>query len=308
MIITSCPSQIHNGVWRHLKELEQFGTRHYDMKYLFNNLGEVGEDDLVIFGGGWNTYYERMNIAFKRKGVRTALLFCSPFGQAVLSSEMKHLRTAKNLITKGYLDYLFIGSKEVSEYFGKDNIVWLPQTMNYKNFLRERKRDVELFSNNSVGLFCSCSPHKNIPNQITALRGTGAILHTNSFRESNLYSWIAEQRHINFVNYDWMEEDKYYELLQSIPVHLQCSYSESFDYVVAETLLLERPVLVGPTISWINDPALKVSNVDNPNCIRSKLLDVRRSYEPGGRMLSKMAIKELRERNKITKVLLNKYE
>ena len=31
MIVTCCPSKIHNGVYRHLKELEQFGTFHYDV-------------------------------------------------------------------------------------------------------------------------------------------------------------------------------------------------------------------------------------------------------------------------------------
>jgi hypothetical protein len=269
MIITVCPSKVHNGVWRHLTELKQFGTIHYSVSDVIDPSGVK----LAIFGGCWNNDYARLNSQLKQAGAKTGLLFCSPFGQASLSNEVQYLNIAWELLRCGKIDYLFVGTEEMEKVFNDERVIYLPQTLDYKSFLEKYKRSDIIPLPNTVGLFCSKAYHKNIVNQLMAVKGMGYILHTNALDDEN--KKLALYHNIPYTNYDWMSEEDYYYLLQKTKIHMQCSCSEAFDYVVAETMLLGRPCLVSPSISWVWNPNMKVPNIDSPECIREYI----RNYE-----------------------------
>ena len=298
MIVTCCPSKVHNGVWRHLKELEQFGTSHYDSDCLM----ALPEDaKLIIFGGGWNARYVELNGIAKSKGIKTALLFCSPYGQATLSNEINHLNIVYELLMNKTLDYVFTGTKEMADIFKHSRIKFLPQTLDYEKFIEDHDGDVEIIKN-AVGLFCSKAPHKNILNQAICLRNTDYHLFTNAL--DNDVTRVCLTQGVRYTNLGWMTSDEYYGLLKRIPVHLQCSYSEAFDYVVAETLLLGKPILVGPTIDWIYNEHLKINNIDNPLEIKSAINNI--LINPlTVEQLRNIAITELDKRAVIAKEVLN---
>jgi hypothetical protein len=297
MIITCCPSKVHNGVWRHLKELEQFGTCHYDVD---DNIPM--DVKVVIFGGAWNADYARINADCKNKRIRTGLLFCSPFGQATLSNEIPCFNQAYELLRNRTIDYLFTGTKEMADLYKDERIIYLPQTLDYEAFLKKTDKINPEINKECVGLFCSKAVHKNIPNQLMSLKRTKYHLFTNALDAFNVQ--FALHNNIRYTNFDWLDEDNYYSLLKSIPVHLQCSFSEAFDYVAAETLLLERPILVGPSISWIKDSSLVVNNIDNPFEIKQAIERLMNTWESKKAAYKNMAIKELDKRAEIAKDVL----
>lgn len=297
VIITVCPSQVHNGVWRHLKELEQFGTVHYDVN------DQIPMDvDVIIFGGAWNTKYAEINREAKSKKVRTGLLFCSPFGQASLSNEICHLALAYELMMDGIIDYLFTGTKEMAEVYKNHKVMFLPQTINWKKFLKDYDKNTEIMKN-TVGLFCSKAWHKNILNQLLSLKRTEYQLMTNALDNETTKQVILHN--IRYTSFGWVTEEEYYNLLKKIPIHLQCSFSEAFDYVVADTLLLDRPILVGPTIDWIKDLNLIVKNIDSPFEIKNAIAKLElKEYEKG--YYRAIVIEELDKRAKIAQEVLDR--
>ena len=300
MIITCCPSKVHNGVWRHLKELEQFGTVHYEVDDRFDRF-DLDNVKMIIFGGSWNNQYAEINKVAKSKNVKTALLFCSPFGQAALSNEIPHLIKAYDLLLNGFVDYLFTGTQEMADILNHPRVKFLPQTLDYKTFMEKHEGEVEK-RDKAVGLFCSKAWHKNIVNQMIGLRKTDYHLFTNAFDKDT--TTIALTHDVRYTSFEWLNDKEYYNLLKMIPVHLQCSYSEAFDYVVAETLLLGNPVIVGPTIDWVKLPELKVSNIDNPFEIKTAIDNLFASPVEG-KDLIKMVKLELDRRAKIAKQVLD---
>jgi hypothetical protein len=181
MIITICPSKVHNGVWRHLTELQQFGTVHYDVSESISPEGIK----LAIFGGCWNNEYARINSEFKRFGIKTALLFCSPFGQASLSNEVQYLNIAWELLRCNKIDYLFTGTEEMAKALNDERVLFLPQTLDYKTFLEKFSNETIKPLPNTIGMFSSKAWHKNVVNQLFAVKGTNYHLHTNALDEEN---------------------------------------------------------------------------------------------------------------------------
>lgn len=300
-IVTCCPSKIHNGVWRHLKELEHLGTMHFDI----DDELPFDESRIVIFGGAWNPKYAELNTECKKHNVSTGILFCSPYGQATLSSELKYLIQSYELFKNRTIDYIFTGTQEMANIFKHERIIYLPQTLDYNQFFKKIKAIKEYpIRENSIGLFCSKAPHKNITNQLMALKRSKYHLFTNALNDEN--TTLALMNDIRYTNLNWMSDEEYYSMMKSIPIHLQCSFSEAFDYVVAETLLMERPIIVGPTIDWVTDPAIKVKNIDNPYEIRNAIDRIMNDWESRAMSLKQMTIEELDKRDEIAKSVLER--
>ena len=304
MIVTTCPRLPHNGVWRHLKELEEttLMTRHIPSEDLKNGLPDG--TSMIIFGGGWLGDYEKINKIAVTNGIKTGLLFCSPFGQADLCGEGKILMKTFDMVGLGHINYLFTGDLAFAEvlkkFMGNNRVHWLPQTLNTHSFKLITK------PNNKIGLFCSPNPNKNILNQLVAVSlvedhhlVTNAL--TDKFRR------LANEFNINYDRYDWLSDVDYQKIISSVGVGLQMSWSEAFDYVAAEMSLQGIPVVTGSTIYW-NLPELKVVDSDNPLMIK-KALDFCLS-KLGDKAFHKKVrdniLKELDVRRKITIELLNK--
>ena len=304
MIVTTCPRKPHNGVWRHLKELEDttLMTVHIPSQDLKNGLPDGTE--MVIFGGGWIGDYEKINKIAITNGIKTGLLFCSPFGQADLCNENHILMKVCDMVSLRHINYLFTGDIAVAEVFkrllGADRVNWLPQTLNIHNFKFINK------PSNTIGLFCNANVNKNILNQLVAVSLVkNHYLITNALTDN--YRRLANELNINYDRYDWLSDIDYQKLISSVGVGLQVSWSEAFDYVAAEMSLQGIPVVTGNTIYW-NLPELKVVDSDNPLMIKNALdfCYGKITTKAFRKKVRDNILKELEIRRKITIQLFNK--
>jgi len=306
LIITTCPGEVHNGVWRHLKELEGSTgiTKHVDTEILLKNI--PNDTKLIISGGGWINKYQQLNTIAISNNIKSGLLYCSPFGQTDLCNEHGSLKQAINLLMFGQIDYLFTGEEYMAEFLRNklktDKVLWLPQTIDYKEInLDESTKD-----GNKLGLFCNSNPNKNILNQVVAASVVGKKLVTNAL--TTIMSSIANEFSVDYEMTGWLNDEEYLKKMVSVDVGLQVSWSESFDYVAAEMSLRGIPVVTGKTISW-NHPELIVDNNDDAEEISIKLKKAFNQLKTNDKYKEDVRaniIKELDCRSKIAKENLEK--
>lgn len=80
----------------------------------------------------------------------------------------------------------------------------------------------------------------------TRIEGRGdAIL--NNIR--NLFKLIPHE----LIEHPWMSHEKFIELVRTMDVGLQVSYSESFNIVTADMIVNGVPVVVSPEIKWVSE-------------------------------------------------------
>ncbi|RLG70649.1 MAG: hypothetical protein DRO11_05865, partial [Methanobacteriota archaeon] len=290
-IVTMCPGKVHNGVWRHLKELECTGlTQHIDLE---ENAGISDDVEWIIFGGCWTDKYDRLAREYKKEGKKIALLHCSPLGQTDICRELTHLNNAISLIDEGRIDRLFVGEEKTALGLKAINkeIKFLPQCLDAEKFdlklsaisqemgnkISSPKSENREFDNcrtlkdMQAGLFCSSAPNKNLLNQVVALRIADVFVHTNAFdREMCRF---ANRIGLRYWKYGYMPESEYYRRILACDFGMQVSFSEAFDYVVAEFLLAGKPVIVSETIDWLRHYPL-CAKCDNIQDIVEKIFTV----------------------------------
>ncbi len=119
-----------------------------------------------------------------------------------------------------------------------------------------------------VSLICRYETIKNIPNQLLALAYAGGVKARLVMKNAKRTA-IDELAQTLGLDYEWAEWSSWprhiYGIRDEVDVGLQCSFSESFNYVALEHLLLGKPVIGSPAIRYLPD-AWQV-NPDDPRAI-----------------------------------------
>jgi len=85
----------------------------------------------------------------------------------------------------------------------------------------------------------------------------------------NLRELFEGQEKHELVEHCWMEHDKFVELLQSMDICMQVSFSETYNIVTADAVNGLVPVVVSPELRWVFG-LFKANPVDSNNIV-SKL-------------------------------------
>lgn len=117
-----------------------------------------------------------------------------------------------------------------------------------------------------VGCFGAVRPLKNhLEQAFAALRYAKAhnqrlFFHMNVGRTEtggapvlkNIRALFKDSKHATLVEHGWMPHAKFVELIAQMDVSVQVSFSETFNIVTADAVMMGVPVVVSSEISWVN--------------------------------------------------------
>ncbi len=220
-IIALCPKE-YPGVTSVFRHGENLGL----WKLCF--LGEeIPENKLVILGAWHPAYAELLE---KHK---CAIYITSTFGQMEFSHnriEIEQYQEIIRLADVGKLVAVLSGYWEVANYsekFLKEKSFWCP----YPFEIKEQKLEPDWWSKkekNSTGIFLPDAPRKNTLNQIIAAAEISDRVYTNlPFVGIKVVS-----------SKGWIPEPEYSLRIKKLMVTLHCTFTESFSYAAAESLVL----------------------------------------------------------------------
>lgn len=147
----------------------------------------------------------------------------------------------------------------------------------YPNY--ERLRD--LFHPNrskpgfyNIGCFGAIRPFKNQLNQAMAAMtfaeqnkaivnfyiNAGRVEQAGDSALKNIRSLFKDTDH-TLVEIGWLEREDFLDLLNTIDISMQVSFSESFNIVTADSVFQKVPVVISPEIYWLDN------GVANPNVV-----------------------------------------
>jgi len=256
------------------------GTQSSPETIFFGDLLLDTQPSLVIFGG-WAPAYESLLNTLPQSNSLGAILWTSSPGQVDISGEARIL--ARILQEPRIEFFLFASSSFGSSLNGNlKGCYELPHTL-------EITDDIQGFrsSNDSVqkptiiSLFCSPNEYrrKNVLNTLIALAGVKGdyLLYVNGIGKSPEYEPLLQFLNIPYKDLGWMETKDYQKIFDEIDLGLQLSFSDSFNYVVADHLLKGIPVITSEAIPLMHGisnslkEVLVVGNEDDPQEIRKKI-------------------------------------
>jgi hypothetical protein len=174
--------------------------------------------------------------------------------------------------------FMSCNSKDTTEEFrflvSEENPSWLREVVNFKvpylpNYYptvgAERPKKYEPSSVLNVGCFGAIRPLKNQLEQAVAAmkyasdNGQKLRFHINGTRIEmngsaalkNIIQLFEHFPHYDLVLHPWMKHDKFVELIRSMDILLQVSFSETFNIVAADAVVVGVPVVGSPEIPWI---------------------------------------------------------
>ena len=143
-------------------------------------------------------------------------------------------------------------------------VLWLPNyypvDMCYHGFKTPARHVVD------VGCFGAIRPMKNhLLQAVAAVKFAGELgkklrFHVNSGRVEmhgnpvlkNLRSMFIALPHHVLVEHPWKEHSAFQEVVRTMDVGMQCSFTETFSIVGADMVNANVPVVVSPELRWVN--------------------------------------------------------
>jgi hypothetical protein len=86
----------------------------------------------------------------------------------------------------------------------------------------------------------------------------------------NLEQLFKNSRH-ELVKHEWLSNLEFQELIESMDIGMQLSYTESFNIVSADFVVRDVPIVVSDAISWL-PWLLKTSTTDYEKSVRKLIL------------------------------------
>lgn len=217
---------------------------------------EIPPADIHILAA-WHRVYEMLLGLDGKIGV----LWTSSGGEMDLEPvEQEYL---KRLNEDPRISFIWFGDPSLAQVYPKKGF-YAPYPMDVDGYVNVNphveKKDI-------ATLFCPTGPKKNILNQLLAMKlvqGSRKLtLHTNIHGYDNI---LEDMDH---VCYEWLLDMEYRELLASAKINLACSWSETFNYNVAEAALLGTVSVISSTIPL---PGMIVRNPNSPIHIAEQIL------------------------------------
>ena len=225
-IVAVCPKE-YPGVSAVLRNGKSLGY------WEFMHLGEeVPPNDLLLLGA-WHPAYEDLLKKYKCVVYLTSTVAQMEF--SVNSVELNQVECIRIHLAEKRIKAALSGWPDVVSMFPDAKSLYCPypfDTRPYESFKAEQK------ILNSVGLFSTYEPRKNISNQLLAALNAGVELHTNLPLTGRF-----------IFPYGWLPEAEYHRILSRLMASLHCGFAESFCYAAAEALLLGTLPIVSTQIA-----------------------------------------------------------
>lgn len=154
------------------------------------------------------------------------------------------------------------------------NNIYLPNIYPYIEFLGCEKHNKQYLY--KVGCFGSIRPFKNQLNQAVSailfaenrksivhfyINSTRVEQHGNSVLKSIRY--LFENTRHKLIECDWLNHDDFLELIGSMDVNMQVSFTETFNIVTADSISQHIPIVVSPEIEWLSCCKANPNNADD---------------------------------------------
>ena len=212
--------------------------------------------DIYLFGA-WHPGYQHL----LGLGGRLGVLHTSSIGEMDFTP-----------VEWGYLDGVLLDPRIEFVWFGDPALARLfPQKGFYAPYPLACLEPLDMEKQDIITLFCPGGPKKNLANQLAAValvqREMALTLHTNLGE----YERVMRALGVKYVLHPWLPRADYHRLLASARVNLAISWSETFNYQVAEAAFLGVPSAVSPAVEWMPEHC-KVLNPNSPEEIAKKAL------------------------------------
>lgn len=287
-IIAVCPKEYPgvNSVFRHGASLGYW--KHVALGE------EIPEHEILILGAWHPDYCALLNLKSKKGIYITSTIGQMDFSQGMI--ELQQIEAMQRLLKEKRIDFILAGWPDVANLFsGIGPAHHCPYPFD-ESLLRERRAKIP----NSIGIFLPFSPRKNITNQLTAAKMSGAKVFTNLPINSSEIS-----------NVGWLDIKDYNAQIEELKLTLHCTFTESFSYGAAESLFLGTLPIVSTQIAEnLNlGPEITCYQCDSVKNILEKILYILnldyKSYEILlNQQLARIRVK-LQQNRYITKNLLD---
>jgi glycosyltransferase involved in cell wall biosynthesis len=226
--------------------------------------------------GGWQSFYPVLIRRLRKNGNPVSILWCSTIGQTEMAwkIELSPFNMILELLQQRKIKYLLVPEKTFESLSTIKNVVYLPHPINPLKINNIPECELEGIN---VDLFVKARPGKNVLQQMLASKWARSkyTLHTNTTDDVILD--IARHLGVCFKHHDWLKENEYYGLIRNMNASLQVTWTESFNYAVAERIMMGVPTLVSSEIFWIhgNEFLRKYIVVEKPDSCKliAKKLD-----------------------------------
>lgn len=233
--------------------------------------------DNILFAA-WGPPYDVLLDKLNKAGITPSLIMCSTPGQSELSKhELKDYHNLFRYFQQGKLKYWLLNRRLFNTLSATTECaVYFPHTIDLNQF---REIVPQQLKGINVDLFCTTRFGKNILNQVLAFKISelDGTLHVN-FRD-NLINPIINDITERVVYHSWIPDAQYYSLVAAMDLSLQATFTESFNYAVAERMCLGVPVITSYDIYLTAlDPFLSkylcVRALDTPSEIARMIRDI----------------------------------
>lgn len=161
-----------------------------------------------------------------------------------------------------------------------EKVVYLPNYYTVRRFERKLKEDNEILN---VGCFGAIRPLKNqLLQAVAAIKlasrlGKRLHFHVNATRIEmggnpilkNLRQLFAQHPHFKLVQHPWIPHHEFKNLVRSMDLVTQVSFSETFNIIAADAVTEGVPIVVSKEIPWASK--LFVADATDSNDIADKM-------------------------------------
>lgn len=276
------------------------GTREIPDKY------SVTVNPELIMVGGWDEFYPFALRRLRKNFPEVPIYICwaSNLLQMNFSRETLLFGEVINAYRDGMIDGVMVSGSDMANVFNlffEGNIHYLPLFIDEERYIKtlEKKSKKSPWIDDDtfvLSLFCSAGPRKNIHAQLGALKyledmlrphGKKLMLYTNVLSRdvefAKINRFLADMVGVKYRDVGWMEKSEYMDIIShDVDLGLQVSLAETYDYVVAEHLIMRKPCVVStavPVVNELNIPdrtkeKMIVGNYSSPRDIAEKCYDI----------------------------------
>lgn len=279
-ILFSSPGK-SNGLAKHLIEASkivpssQF-VNSEEFREMVRNNDSNKNPNLIVFGGDW--ILDEKNLLKNFKHSKKGILFCSPYSQAEITSEVGTLVNYLDLLKSGEIDYLFVGPTELKETLDHPRIKLFPAPFS-DNSYGEMKNIMEKIHKNyskerrTVSILNDKASHKNILNTLIGVKESSAeklIINGVNQEYNQFINLIGLNSKIDNVGF--LDKNSLYSKMAISGLGMHLSYSEGFAYNILEYLLLGTNCLVSQSTPWFSsDNRTLIQKFEDTREISSKI-------------------------------------
>lgn len=231
--------------------------------------------DIIVLGG-WHFSYLPIIRKLKRKNKKVGIYWTSSIGQSEMTEkyiEIHYLNKLLAFLQEKIIDFIIVPERTYEALGNIEKIFPLPHTFNLSKIKFLRKKDVI----KKADIFLPVRHGKNILCQFIGvhLADSKIEIYTN-VKNKELLRFL-KSLNIAYIYKDWIPSyEKYLRFISSMGFSLQVTYTETFNYAVAERMAMGIPVFVSGNIFLItHDKFLKkylcVEAPDSPLEISRKI-------------------------------------